>query len=167
MITLKESILKGTATHIKDIPDVIKKAQREQIGFPEFEDEGGDGWVWMCPEILERNKSNIYKITKRRKTYYGFWAEMIPTKIGPYDDGTYKDAYMVTIDAITDHTGNMPWMGSNELLSIICDKDKKTVYEFFLLFGLNVDAMIKDFVKLGDDYVYEDVYKMFMKKYGK
>lgn len=167
MITLKESILDKTRERVKDIPNAIKKAQREQIGFPEFEDEGGDGWVWMCPEILERNKSNIYKITKRRKTYYGFWAEMIPTKIGPYDDGTYKDAYMVTIDAITDHTGNMPWMGSNELLSFTCDKDKKKVYEFFQLFGLNVDDMIKEFVKLRDGYILDEVYDMFMKKYGK
>lgn len=167
MKALKESLLGSTKSKVGKMSETVKKAQLELLGFPEFEDEGGDGWIWMCPEILERNESNIYKITKRKKTYYGFWVEMIPSKIGPFEDDTYKDVYMVTIDAMSDHTGNMPWMGSNELLSFVCDKDKKKVYEFFQMFGLNVDEMIKDITKLGADYKYEDVYKMFMKKYGK
>ena len=167
MITLKESILGKTSNKIKNMSKTIINAQCEELGFPKYEETYDDGWVWMCPEILERNENNIYKITKRTKTYYGFWTEIIPSKMGPYEDDTYRDVYMVTIDVVTDRTGKTPWNGSNELLSVVCDMDKKKVYEFFQMFALNVDAMIKDIIKLGDDYVYEDVYKMFIKKYGK
>lgn len=167
MIALKESLLTSTKSKVRNMPKTIIKAQLEGLGFPDYEETCDDGWAWICPEVIERNESNILKLTNRRKTYCGFWVEMIPAKMGPYEDGSYKETYMVTIDAITDHTGNMPWMGSNELLSFVCDKDKKKVYEFFQMFALNVDEMIRDFVKLGEDYEYEEAYKTFMKKYGK
>jgi hypothetical protein len=58
-------------------------------------------------------------------------------------------------------------MGNQILVSFIIERDMKVAYEFFQLFALNVDEMIKDFVKLGDDYDMNEVYQMLMKKYGK
>ena len=78
-----------------------------------------------------------------------------------------KQVYSISIDAITDRTGETPWMGNQILISLIIERDMKVAYEFFQLFALNVDEMIKDFVKLGDDYDIKEVYPMLMKKYGK
>lgn len=165
MITLKESLLGSTKSKVGKMSETVKKAQLDGMGFPDFEDEF-DGWIWQCPEILERNESNIYKLTKRKKTYCGFWVEIIQWRTDETGRDIY-DKFTITIDAITDHTGNMPWMGSNELIRFTCDRDMKKVYELFQLFGLNVDEMIEDFIKLGKDYVVDDVYDMIMKKYGK
>jgi hypothetical protein len=162
MKDLKESLLGNTKSKLRNMPETIKRAQLQQLGFPDFEDEF-DGWVWVCPEIMERNESNILKLTDRKKTYYGFWMEIIPAVF----DKTKKQVFSISIDAITDRTGETPWMGNQILVSFIIERDMKVAYEFFQLFALNVDEMIKDFVKLGDDYDMNEVYQMLMKKYGK
>jgi hypothetical protein len=82
-------------------------------------------------------------------------------------DKTKKQVFSISIDAITDRTGETPWMGNQILVSFVIERDMKVAYEFFQLFALNVDEMIKDFVKLGDDYDMNEVYPMLMKKYGK
>jgi hypothetical protein len=163
--SLKESLLGNTKSKVGKMSETVKKAQLEQLGFPDYEDEF-DGWVWQCPDILERNESNIYKITKRKKTYCGFWVEMISGSFPNYTD-TKDLVYVVSIDAITDHRGETPWMGSQTLISFVVPYDKHVVYEFFEIFALNVDEMIKDFIKLGDDYDIKELYPMLMKKYGK
>lgn len=162
MKDLKESLLGNTKSKLRNMPETIKRAQLQQLGFPDFEDEF-DGWIWQCPEIMERNESNILKLTDRKKTYYGFWMEIIPAVF----DQNKKQVFSISIDAITDRTGETPWMGNQTLISLIIERDMKVAYEFFQLFALNVDEMIKDFVKLGDDYDMNDVYPMLMKKYGK
>lgn len=165
MRTLYESILKSTSSHIKDIPKIIKTTELYEQGFPEFEDEF-DGWIWICPDILERYEDKIYKLTKRKKTYCGFWVEVIPAKIGKYEENAY-DAFSCTIYAITDRTKNTPWMGAGDLVSFTCERDWKKVYEMFQLFGLNMDEMLDDFIKLGDNYILDKVYPKLIKKYGK
>jgi hypothetical protein len=162
MKDLKESLLGNTKSKLRNMPETIKRAQLQQLGFPDFEDEF-DGWVWVCPEIMERNESNILKLTDRKKTYYGFWMEIIPAVF----DKTKKQVFSISIDAITDRTGETPWMGNQILVSFVIERDMKVAYEFFQLFALNVDEMIKDFVRLGDDYDMNEVYPMLMKKYGK
>jgi hypothetical protein len=162
MKDLKESLLGNTKSKLRNMPETIKRAQLQQLGFPDYEDEF-DGWVWVCPEIMERNESNILKLTDRKKTYCGFWMEIIPAVF----DKTKKQVFSISIDAITDRTGETPWMGNQILVSFVIERDMKVAYEFFQLFALNVDEMIKDFVKLGDDYDMNEVYPMLMKKYGK
>lgn len=162
MKDLKESLLGNTKSKLRNMPETIKRAQLQQLGFPDFKDEF-DGWVWVCPEIMERNESNILKLTDRKKTYCGFWMEIIPSVFGK----TKEVVFSVSIDAITDRHGETPWMGNQVLVSFIIERDMKVAYEFFQLFALNVDEMIKDFIKLGDDYDVNEVYPMLMKKYGK
>lgn len=162
MKDLKESLLGNTKSKLRNMPETIKRAQLQQLGFPDFEDEF-DGWVWMCPEIMERNERNILKLTDRKKTYCGFWMEIIPSVF----EKTKEVVFSVSIDAITDHSGETPWVGNQVLVSFIIERDMKVAYEFFQLFALNVDEMIKDFIKLGDDYDVNEVYPMLMKKYGK
>lgn len=165
MKDLKESLLGNTKSKLRNMPETIKRAQLQQLGFPDFEDEF-DGWIWQCPDIMERNERNILKLTDRKKTYCGFWVELIPGKFPNYND-TKDMMYVISIDAITDRSGETPWMGNQTLISLVVPYDKRIAYEFFQLFALNVDEMIKDFVKLGDDYDMNDVYPMLMKKYGK
>lgn len=162
MKDLKESLLGNTKSKLRNMPETIKRAQLQQLGFPDFEDEF-DGWVWVCPEIMERNERNILKLTDRKKTYCGFWMEIIPSVF----EKTKEVVFSVSIDAITDRSGETPWVGNQVLVSFIIEKDMKVAYEFFQLFALNVDEMIKDFIKLGDDYNVNEVYPMLMKKYGK
>lgn len=161
--SLKESLLGNTKSKVGKMSETVKKAQLEQLGFPDYEDEIEDGWVWQCPEIMERNESNILKLTDRKKTYYGFWMEIIPAVF----EETKKKVFSISIDAITDHRGETPWMGSQTLISFVVPYDKHVAYEFFEIFALNVDEMIKDFIKLGDDYDIKELYPMLMKKYGK
>lgn len=159
---LKESLLDNTNSKIRNMSNTVKHAQLEQLGFPEFEDES-DGWIWQCPDIMKRNEDIIYKITKRNKTYCGFWMEVIPAVF----QKSKKEVFSVSIEAITDRRGDTPWMGNQNLVTFIVERDMKLAYEFFQLFALNVDEMLKDFIKLGDNYVTKDVYPMLMKKYGK
>lgn len=162
MKDLKESLLNKTSKKIRNMSNTIKHAQLEQLGFPEF-DEDSDRWVWHCPDIVERNKDAIYRLTKRNRTYCGFWMEVIPAVF----QNTKKEVFSVSIEAITDRKGDTPWMGNRNIITLIVERDMKVAYEFFQLFALNVDEMLKDFVKLGDDYIIKDVYPMMMEKYGK
>lgn len=166
MIALKESLLSSTKSKVRNMPKTIIKAQLEGLGFPDYEETCDDGWAWICPEVIERNESNILKLTNRRKTYCGFWMEVIPARI-EYTDTDPVEVFSVNIQAITDRTGERPWMGCEEIFGFTIPRDRMAAYEFFQLFALNVDNMIKDFVKLDDGYLVDEVYGEFIKKYGK
>ena len=182
MITLKESILKGAAAHIKDMPTVIKKGQLEMMGFPKFQDHDHGTWTWICPEVFSKYNDKLNKVFGTNHNFIGiYWM----------DNMSLNDDTDIHIKILTDkyHSGRA-WPNDDRGESVtianitlrykesmngkwderIYQDSLKDIYDLLVRFALNMDKMLDDIIKAAKTVNFSerkqvDIYDDLIKKY--